>query len=180
MPLLYSFILIIAVFFTVLPTERAEALSCLPVADYLEQVVGGDEFVFIGSMNGGSDTTGYFTEHVTVTKALQGYVPEQMMLYHRTDDTWGYFCNQGPGEKGEAGLYVVGFDEYGKYVVHQRLALTDPLVKTLENDLKEAEVTGGISEHSAKDLRNQIADKIRTLFAEILLLMSEYRYWEGR
>lgn len=159
-------------------TPRAEALSCLPIADYVKQVVGKDEFIFVATSKDRIEGTDYTAEVLTVTESKQGYVPEQLFVYHQNDETWGYFCNNGPKEKGSTGLYIVGLDEYGKYAVYQRLELTDPLVKTLEADLKKADVTGEVSEFSQTDRRNQILTTLGDLFREIGILLKEYTYWK--
>jgi hypothetical protein len=159
-------------------TPKAEALSCLPVADYVKQVVGKDESIFVASSEKRIEGTGYTAEVLTITESKQGYVPAKAFVYHMSDETWGYFCNNGPKAEGSKGLYIVGLDEHGKYVVHQRLELTDPLIKTLDADLKKAEVTAEVSEFSATDRKNQILTTLGDLFREIGILLKEYTYWK--
>lgn len=156
----------------------AQALSCLAVADYIKQVVGKDELIFVGTSEKRIEGTGYTAEVLTVTESKQGYVPAKLFVYHNSDETWGYFCNNGPKAEGSKGVYIVGQDENGKYVVHQRLELSDQIVKTLDADLKKAEVVGEVSEFSATDRKNQILTTISDLFREISILIKEYTYWK--
>lgn len=163
-----------------LSVPRAEALSCLPVEDYVRSVVGKDEFVFVGTVVDQVMEKNYTAEVIKVESAKQGYVADTVMVYHKKDETWGYFCNNGPLKKGEKGLYIVSIDTNGTYNVNQRLTLTDPLVKTLEADLKKADIEGGVSEITKEDRLNQIMTTIVDLFAHISLLLKEYAYFKAQ
>lgn len=169
---------IIAITLGPLATPQAHALSCLPVADYVKQVVGKDEFIFVATSEARTEETGYTAEQLTVTESKQGYVPAKLFVYHQNDETWGYFCNNGPKATGSKGLYIVSLDQYGKYVVNQRLELSDPLIKTLETDLKEADITGEVTEFVKTDRRNQILTTLKDLFREMGILFKEYTYWK--
>lgn len=159
-------------------SPRAEALSCLPIADYVKQAVGKDEFIFVATSEKRIEGTGYTAEVLAVTESKQGYVPAKLFAYHESDKDWGYFCNNGPKNEGSKGLYIVGVDGFGKYVVYQRLELTDPLIETLDADLKKAAVEGEVTEFSQTDRRNQIITTLGDLFREIGILLKEYTYWK--
>lgn len=167
--------------FAIIGTPSAQALSCLPVDMYLKDVVGNEEVViFVGTATDQITEDDYTAEFVRVDEAKQGYVEEQVFVYHEKDETWGYYCNQGPGEEGSQGLYVTIRDDKGTYTVTQRLALTDPLVATLEEDLQEAEVEGGTMEITKTDRINQIITTIKDLIDEIKTLMKELAYWKNQ
>lgn len=155
------------------------ALSCLPVEDYLSDVVGKEEIViFAGSVTGGYAEDTYDSEVVRVDTAYQGYVEEEIFVYHEKSADWGYLCNSGPGGKGSKGVYVASRDAQGKYHVYQRLELNDPLITQLKRDLEEREVEGGVSEITKEDRMNQIMTTISDLFVQISILLKEYLHWK--
>ncbi|MBY0310271.1 hypothetical protein K2Q16_03950 [Patescibacteria group bacterium] len=161
-----------------LSVHRAEALSCLPIEDYVKTTIGKDELIFVATSDKRIEGTGYTAEALTVNESKQGYVPAQLFVYHESDETWGYFCNNGPKAEGSKGVYIASLDQYGKYVVRQRLELTDPLIKTLDADLKKAAVEGAVTEFSQTDRRNQIITTLGDLLREISILLKEYTYWK--
>lgn len=164
----------------VVSVPNAHALSCLPVDTYLEDVVGKDEIViFVGKSKDRIEETDYTVEVLTVSEVKQGYVEEETFVYHQKDMAWGYLCNNGPKAKGTEGVYVGTRDAYGKYLIYQRLELSDPLVAALNADLEDAEVTGETVELSKTDRMNQILTTISDLFKEIGVLLKEYVYWKG-
>lgn len=159
--------------------HKAEALSCLPVDAYLKDVVGNEEVViFEAKTLEVIEETGYTAEVVEVSKGMQGYVETKIFVYHEKDKDWGYLCNAGPGTQGETGVYVATRDAFGKYAAYQRLDVDDVLVDTLETDLEEAEVEGGVSELTPTDRANQIMTTITELFSEIGTLLKEYVFWK--
>ena len=161
-------------------TPRAEALSCLPVDMYLADIVGKDDVVvFVGTAVDQIKENKYTAEVLEVKEVKQGYVESKIFAYHQKDDNWGYLCNNGPKDKGDTGLYVAIRDNYGKYNITQRLALDDKEVKTLENNLEKAEVTGTVAELSSTDRMNQIMTTITEMFAEIITLLKEHAYWKN-
>ncbi len=162
-----------------LAINPASALSCLPVDMYLKDVVGKDEIViFTGTSQDKMENEKYTAEVIEVDEALQGWVEETIFVYHQVDKDWGYLCNAGPKAEGSKGLYVAERTEMGKYNVYQRLELTDPLIDTLEADIEEAEVEGGVSELSDTDRMNQIVTTVNDLIAEIAILLREFIYWK--
>ena len=155
----------------------AHALSCLPVDMYLKDVVGKEEVViFKGKVKDQIETKNYTAEVITVTEVTQGYVESEVFVYHEKNSDWGYMCNAGPAKEGDESVYITIRDVAQKYMVTQRLALTDPLVKTLEADLEEKEVEGQISETTKTDRMNQLMTAISDLFAHIQILFKEYMY----
>lgn len=163
-----------------LGASSASALSCLPVADYLKDVVGKEEIViFVGKSTEQIHEADYTAEVIAIEEVKQGYAEAQAFAYHEKSIDWGYFCNAGPGKEGEEALYVTSRDSNGKYVVYQRLSLSDPLVTTLEADLKKAEVSGEVMAFSKTDRMNQIMTTIVELLSEISLLLKEHLYWKS-
>jgi hypothetical protein len=163
-----------------IPALPASALSCLPVSDYLETVINDDNIqIFTGTTKTTVTGTGYTAEQLTVSEAHQGYVENTLFAYHQKDDTWGYLCNSGPKADGATSIYITERDAYGKYNVYQRLDVTDEVVKTLLTDLKEADVTGEVSDITATDRRNQIMTSIQDLLREIGILLKEYALWSS-
>jgi hypothetical protein len=159
--------------------ERAYALSCLPVDVYLKEVVGNDDIViFEATSLDRIESTEHTAEVVKVTKAKQGWVEDIMFVYHPKHTDWGYLCNNGPKAEGTTGVYIAGRNEQNQYAVHQRLDLTDPLVKELEANLKTEKVEGGIGELTKTDRMNQIMTTINDLLAQITTLLKEYVYWK--
>jgi hypothetical protein len=156
----------------------AQALSCLPVDMFLKDIVGKEEVVvFVGTVSDQIMETDYTAEVITVTEVKQGYAEESLFAYHQKSIDWGYFCNAGPAAKeGQESLYVANRDAFGKYIVAQRLALTDPLAVTLEADLKKAEIEGTVAEITPTDRMNQIMTTVSDLFKEIKTLFKEYMY----
>jgi hypothetical protein len=176
--IILSFIIALALIAPMVPSS-AEALSCLATDEYLKSVVGDETIViFTGTATDQIEGDGYTAEVLTVEEGKQGWVEEELFVYHEKSMEWGYLCNTGPGKEGEKGLYVAHLDANGKYNVYQRLALTDPLVKTLEEDLEDAEVEGGVSETTATDRMNQIMTTITDLIKQVQILMKEYVYWQ--
>lgn len=159
----------------------AHALSCLPTADYLESVIdNGETIVFIGTSLERTDTDSYTSEVVSVTKALQGYVEEELFVYHEKHPDWNYLCNAGPQAKGSTGLYVVQRDSFGQYNVSQRLTLTEPVAKDFIKEIEDAGVEGTIAELSNTDQQNQIFTTIAELFQRISRLLTELKYWKNQ
>ncbi len=174
---IFSAFIVASALFGNISVPQAHALSCLSVDMYLKDVVGKEEIViFVGKSVDRIDETSHTAEVLSVSEVKQGYVEEEIFAYHEKDETWGYLCNNGPKEKGTEGLYVGTRDTFGKYLVYQRLELNDPLVKTLDADLKKAEVVGEVTELSATDRMNQIMTTISELFREIGILLKEYVY----
>jgi hypothetical protein len=160
--------------------SKVHALSCLPVEMYLKDVVGKDDvMIFVATPKDRIEGIGYTAEVLDVREAKQGYVEKEVFVYHQKDETWGYLCNNGPKEKGTESFYVVTRSTSGKYDVAQRLDLNDPIVKTIEKDLKDAEILGEVVELPKIDRMNQIMTTISDLFKEIGILLKEYVYWNG-
>lgn len=159
----------------------AQALSCLPTADYLESIIdNGETIIFIGTSLARTDTDSYTSEVVSVGKALQGYVEEELFVYHEKHPDWNYFCNAGPQAKGSVGLYVVGRDSLGQYNVSQRLTLTEQTTTDFLKKIEDAGVEGTITELSNTDQQNQIFTLIGELFQRISRLLGELKYWQSR
>lgn len=159
----------------------AHALSCLSVDMYLKDIVGKEEIVIlVGTATDQIEETNYTAEVLTVSEVKQGYAENEIFAYHRKDATWGYLCNAGPAKNGEKSLYITERDTSGKYQVYQRLALTDPLVDTLEADLEDIEMTGIISDVTTTDRMNQIMTIISDLITEIQTLFKEYLYLKAK
>ncbi len=159
----------------------AQALSCLSIEMYFKDIAGkdGEVVIFTGTSVDRFDETAYTAEVITIDEVKQGYIEEKVFVYHQKDETWGYLCNNGPKEKGSKGLYVATKDAFGKYNVHQRLEVTDPLVKTLDGFLKEAEIIPGEpATITAVDRRNQIMTTISDVLREVSILLKEYLYWK--
>jgi hypothetical protein len=161
--------------------QPAAALSCLPVDMYLKDIVSKEDIViFEGTSIKQIKESAYTTEVVTVTDVLQGYVETKTFVYHQKDETWGYLCNPGPSEKANAtSVYVAGRDNYGKYMVYQRLELDSDNLKTLKSDLSEAEVTGEVMTITPTDRMNQIFTTISEMLGEIIILLNEHAYWKS-
>jgi hypothetical protein len=162
-----------------LTVNQAQALSCLSIDMYLKDVVGKEEIViFEATTKDKIESENYTAEVLEVTKAKQGYVENNIFVYHEKSTDWGYLCNNGPKDEGSKGLYVVGRSDNGKYNVHQRLELNDPLITALDADLKSAEIEGGIGELSKTDRMNQIVTTVNDFISEIKILLAEYIYWK--
>ncbi len=171
---------LVAIIASPFATPKAEALSCLSVDMYLADIVGKDDVVvFVGTAVDQIKENKYTAEILEVKEVKQGYVESKIFAYHQKDDNWGYLCNNGPKDKGDTGLYVAIRDNYGKYNITQRLALDDKEVKTLENNLEKAEITGTVAELSSTDRMNQIMTTITEMFAEIITLLKEHVYWKN-
>ncbi len=165
----------------VVHTPTAHALSCLPTADYLESIINnGETVVFIGTSLARTDTDSYTSEVVSVTKAVQGYVEEEIFVYHEKHPDWNYLCNAGPQAKGSTGLYVVVRDSLGQYNVSQRLTLTEPIAIDFLKEIEAADVEGMVVELSNTDQQNQIFTIMSELFQRISKLLSELKYWQSR
>jgi hypothetical protein len=159
----------------------AHALSCLPTADYLDTVINdGETIVFIGTSVDRTDTDAYTSEVIEVTEALQGYVEEELFVYHQKHPDWNYLCNAGPQAEGSTGLYVVQRDALGQYNVSQRLTLTEPIAKDFLEEIKDAEVEGMVSELTHTDQQNQIFTTLGELFERITKLLAELKYWRNQ
>lgn len=164
----------------VIHAPAAQALSCLPTADYLETVINdGQTIVFTGTSLSRTDTTSYTSEVVEVTKALQGYVEEELFVYHEKHPDWNYLCNAGPQAEGSTGLYVVQRDSLGQYNVSQRIALSEPIATDFIKDIGDTGVEGMISELSTTDQQNQIFTILGELLERISKLLNELKYWQG-
>ncbi len=165
----------------VVHAPAAQALSCLPTADYLETVIDdGETIVFIGTSVARTDTNLYTSEVVEVTEALQGYVEEELFVYHQKHPDWNYLCNAGPQAKDSTGVYVVQRDALGQYNVNQRLTLTEPIAKDFLEQLEDAGVEGMTFELSTTDQQNQIFTTLRELFERITKLLAELKYWKDQ
>ena len=165
----------------VVHAPAAQALSCLPTADYLETVIDdGETIVFIGTSVARTDTDLYTSEVVEVTEALQGYVEEELFVYHQKHPDWNYLCNAGPQAKGSTGVYVVQRDALGQYNVNQRLTLTEPIAKDFLEQLEDASVEGMTSELTNTDQQNQIFTTIAELIERIGKLLVELKYWKNQ
>lgn len=165
----------------VVNAPAAHALSCLPTADYLESIIdNGETIVFIGTSLARTDTESYTSEVVSVTKALQGYVEEELFVYHEKHPDWNYLCNAGPQAKGSTGIYVVERNSLGQYNVSQRLTLTEQIATDFLKKIENADVEGMTSELSNTDQQNQIFTIIGELFQRISKLLSELKYWQSR
>lgn len=161
----------------------AQALSCLPVDMYLKDIVNKPEevIIFVGTVKDQITEANYTAEVIEVKEVKQGYAENSLFAYHQKSADWGYFCNAGPAAKeGDTSMYITLRDTYGKYMVTQRLALTDPLVKILESDLKKAKVEAQIAEITSTDRMNQIITTITELYEEIKILFKEYLYLKGK
>ncbi len=171
---------LVAIITSTFATPRAEALSCLPVDMYLKDIVGKeDNIIFIGTATDQIMEKNYTAEVIEVDEVKQGYIEKEVFVYHQKDETWGYFCNNGPKEKDSKGLYVATRDNYGKYNVTQRLELNDKEVKILETNLEKAEITGTVAELSSTDRMNQIMTTITEVFTEVITLLKEHAYWKN-
>ncbi len=176
------FFSLIATFVALAPftVNQAQALSCLSIDMYLADVVGKDSIViFTATSKDRIDETEYTAEVLSVDSVKQGYVEKETFAYHEKSPDWGYLCNNGPKEKGSKGLYVAERTDSGTYQVYQRLELSDPLIKGLDADLKDAEVTGEAVELTKEDRMNQIMTTITDLLKQIGVLLKEYAYWKG-
>jgi hypothetical protein len=160
--------------------DRAFALSCLPIDMYLEEVVGDEEIViFEATSVDRIEEKEHTIEVLKVTEAKQGWVEEDLFVYHEKHPDWGYLCNSGPKAEGSKGIYVAARNNQNQYSVYQRLDLTDPLVAGLESDLQAEEIEGGVSEITPNDRMNQIMTSIQDLFMQIATLVKEYSYWKN-
>ncbi len=176
-----SFALLSMIILGAVHAPAAYALSCLPTADYLESIIdNGETIVFIGTSLARTDTDSYTSEVVRVTKALQGYVEEELFVYHEKHPDWNYLCNAGPQAKGSTGLYVVERDALGQYNVSQRVTLTEPIATDFLKAIADAGVEGMIGEQSTADQQNQIFTTIGELFQRISKLLGELKYWQSR
>ncbi|MFM2424236.1 MAG: hypothetical protein RLZZ70_627 [Candidatus Parcubacteria bacterium] len=164
--------------YLVLFPASASALSCLETGQYLTSVVNTDDTViFTGTVTDTIDTTEYTAEVLTITSALQGYIEQEVMVYHQKHPDWGYLCNTGPAKKGDTSIYVATRNDAGQYQVGTRLEIKSELAATLEDQLTAAAVTGEILESTRTDRANQIMSTIGDLFKQITMLLREYTYW---
>ncbi len=156
----------------------AAALSCLPTADYLKDVVGNEDIViFEATSLDRIEETGHTVEVLAIHTAHQGYLDDKLFAYHEKHPDWGYLCNSGPVKQGTKSIYVASRNDHNQFFVHQRLDLTDPLVTTLKADIKKAEVEGAVSPIAKTDRLNQIKTSIGELLAQIGTLLREFSYW---
>lgn len=161
-----------------LSSHNANALSCLSLDMYLKDIVGKEDevIIFTGTVSDQITEDDYTAEVVTVTEVKQGYAENEVFVYHYKNETWGYMCNAGPAKEGAESLYIVSRDSDDTYRAHQRLALNDPLVATLEADLQEAQIEGVVAELTQEDRMEQIMTTISELFKKINTLFKEYLY----
>ncbi len=158
----------------------AQALSCLPTADYLQSVIGDEQtLVFIATSNDRTDTNEYTSEVVSVDEALQGYVESELFVYHERHPDWNYLCNAGPQKEGSTGVYVVYRDEFGTHNVNQRLNLDEKITTDFISNLKDAKVEGQVSELSTTDQENRVMTSIIELINRIGKLLTELKYWQS-
>jgi hypothetical protein len=166
--------------FGVTAAKPVHALSCIPVDMFLKDTIGKDDTViFTGTSLKRIEENDYTAEVIAVTHVKQGYVEEKVFVYHHKNETWGYLCNAGPVAVGTESLYIAYRDNVGKYMVSQRLTLTDSLVKTIDADLKVGGISGEIVAQTAADHSNQLMETITDLFKEILILLKEQTYWKS-
>jgi len=174
-------IMCVVLFGATVNAPAAHALSCLPTADYLDSIIdNGQTIVFIGTSLERTDTDSYTSEVVKVTEALQGYVEEELFVYHQKHPDWNYLCNAGPQANGSTGLYVVERDTLGQYNVSQRLTLTEPIATDFRKEITDTGVEGMISELTATDQQNQIYTILSELFQRMSKLLTELKYWQSR
>jgi hypothetical protein len=161
-----------------LASHNANALSCLSVDMYLKDVVGKEDeiIIFTGTVSDQITEDDHTADVIEVNDVKQGYAENEVFVYHHKDETWGYMCNAGPAEEGVESLYITSRDSDGTYRAHQRLAMDDPLITTLEKDLKDAQIDGVIAELTKEDRMNQIMTTIGELFKKINTLFKEYLY----
>jgi len=157
----------------------AQALSCVPLDMYLDKVLEGevDTFVFVGTA---TKVTEDHTQVVTVTEALQGYVAPELWVKHHYDDTWQYFCSNGPADAGESTVFFMMIDEYGSFTVLQTLDADSKEAKAFVAELKDKDVDAGITEAKPQDREAEVLSSIQNFFAAFANLLKEFRYWQGR
>jgi hypothetical protein len=169
----------LALLLTLLPTGEVAALSCLPVEDYVLSVVGDeDTFIFSAKSVDLIYEKDYTAEVLIVQESLQGYIENSTFVYHTKDETWGYFCNLGPGAKGSESVYIATQDAFGKYQISQRLPEDSELLPRLEKALSEKEITGEVYDIEKIDRMNQIKTIITDTLKELQKLLREYAYWK--
>lgn len=175
---MYSLVVMLAIFTAIIP-QSSHALSCLPTEDYLKGVVGDEEItIFAGVAESQTEESGYTVERVVVSDALQGYVEDEVFVYHEKHPDWMYLCSSGPSQDDTTNIYVTARDGYGKYNVYQRLEIDNMFAESLMTDLEAAEITGEIAERIPNNRTDQILATIQELMANILLLLKEYNYWK--
>jgi hypothetical protein len=169
----------LALLLTTLPAGEAAALSCLPVEEYVQDVVGDEStFIFKATSVDRIDENDYTAEVLRVTESLQGYTPNSTFVYHTKDETWGYFCNLGPGTKGSSGIYIATQDAFGKYQVSQRLPEDSEILPILKEALLEKKISGEVYTIEKIDRMNQIKTIITDTLKELQKLLREYAYWK--
>jgi hypothetical protein len=173
-------ILVALIITTFLPfaAKPAAALSCLPVSDYLEDIVGNEEImIFEAKSLDRLEETAHTIEILTVTRAHQGYVENKLFAYHEKHPDWGYLCNNGPTTEGTTSLYVASRNAENQYSIHQRINLDDPLATILTSNLTKENIQGTVSEITTVDRQNQIMTALNDLLTRIATLLKEYTYW---
>jgi hypothetical protein len=159
-------------------TPHAHALSCLPVSDYVDSIIGDEQTViFTATTNEIIEKSTYTAESITVTAAHQGYVENSLFVYHEKNETWGYLCNNGPKGDSSTGLYIASRDDAGLYQVSQRLDATDTtVIASIKEKIAAKDITGEIVTITTEDRRAQILSSINNLFKKIAQLFGEYTY----
>lgn len=159
-----------------LPVAPVEALSCLPVADYLKTVVGDETTqVFIGTATAVEN----HTQVVTVTKALQGWVAPEVWVQHQYSTDWQYFCSNGPAAAGKSTIFLTTLDQYNARIVTQTIEVDSELGKDFIAQFAAAEVDAGITEATKEERVAEIKQTIADLLKAIINMLQELKYWQS-
>ncbi len=159
----------------------AQALSCLPVDMYLNEVVKeetGETLVFTGTATA---VTANHTQVVTVTEAHKGWVAPKVWVQHPYSTDWQYFCSHGPAKAGEPTVFLVRVDgTTGTFSVTQTLTVNSAEAKSFIQALEKEETDAGITEATAEDREAEVQNSIMNLLTQLLNLLQELKYWEGQ
>jgi hypothetical protein len=159
-----------------LPVTSVQALSCLPVADYLETVVGDETTqVFIGTATAVEN----HTQVVKVTEALQGYVAPEVWVQHQYSTDWQYFCSNGPAAAGKSTIFLTTPNEYGARMVTQTIEVDSDSGKDFIAKFTAAEIEAGITEATEEERVMEIKQSIADLLKVVINLLQELRYWQS-
>jgi len=158
----------------------SHALSCIAVEDYLKTTIGNEDIVIFTATTKSTITKDNYTaEALTVSKSHQGYVENELMVYHQKDATWGYFCNNGPKGDETTGVYIAERDAMGMYQVTQRLDTKDSIVATFLKQLESEKATGEVITLTKEERIARIYSSINDLFATLGKLLGELTYWSS-
>ena len=175
-----SLLLVVLALGSLTLAKPAEALSCLSVDQYLETVIGNEDIVvFTATTKDTITKDDYTAEALTVTAAHQGYVESATMVYHQKDETWGYFCNNGPKGNNTTGVYVAERDAMGMYQVTERLDTKEAAAVAFLKNLDDKEAVGEVVELTKEDRIARIYGSISDLFATLGRLLGELTYWSN-